>query len=133
METSSTNAEWCILNLETTGLFPSGHDWVVEIVLVLADHEGNLVTEWHSLVNPNRDLGPTSIHGITADLANEAPSFSELIGDILQLVNGRRLVAHNAGFDQRFLEAEFERAGVNPGQLDALCTMQIASGLGTGR
>ena len=125
--------EWCVVDLETTGLYPGGHDRVVEIAVVVADSDGHPVSEWHSLVNPGRDLGPTQVHRISADQANQAPSFSELVGDILQLFLGRRLVAHNASFDRRFLEAEFRRAGINLDPIHTLCTMQVASRLGIGR
>ena len=124
---------WCVVDLETTGLFPAGHDRIVEIACVVTEPDGTAEREWHSLVNPGRDLGPTSIHGITADLAIQAPTFADLAGDILDFASGRRLVAHNASFERRFLMAEFERAGIVFEDLDALCTMQMASRLGLGR
>ena len=125
--------EWCVVDLETTGLYPGRHDRVVEIAVVIANSAGNPIREWHSLVNPGRDLGPTRIHRINANQTNQAPSFSELVGDILKFFHGRRLVAHNASFDTRFLEAEFKRAGVGLAPIDTLCTMQVASSLGIGR
>ena len=56
-----------------------------------------------------------------------APAFAQIAPQLIELLAGRVLVAHNAGFDTRFLLAELERAGywVMP-NLVALCTMQLA-------
>ena len=130
---AGTGAEWCVVDLETTGLFPSRSNRVIEIALVAVSPDGEPVDEWHSLVNARRDLGETPIHGITAELVNQAPSFEDLLGDILRFIDGRRLVAHNAAFDRRFLEAEFERVGAALGMLETLCTMRLASRMGIAR
>lgn len=133
MPARTRSTEWCVVDLETTGIYPNGTDRVVEIALVVIDDSGNHLEEWHSLVNPHRDLGPSWIHGITADLTNQAPTFAELAGDIFHLIDGRRLAAHNASFERRFLNAEFERGELDIQELDLLCTMQIASRMGIGR
>lgn len=50
---------------------------VVEVAIVLVDGTGNTVYEWDTLLNPQRDVGPTDIHGLgPADLFN-APTFDE--------------------------------------------------------
>ncbi len=68
------------------------------------------VEEWCSLVNPQRDLGPQDIHGIQARDVRDAPTFSDRADDLAELLAGRTVVAHNLGFDSRFLAAEYERS-----------------------
>ena len=57
---------YAVVDVETTGLRPSWHDRVVEIAIVHVDDAGTIEAEWCTLVNPQRDLGPQHIHGITA-------------------------------------------------------------------
>jgi DNA polymerase-3 subunit epsilon len=45
---------------------------------------------------------------------------------LLDVLRGRVVVAHNVQFDQRFLQAEFTRAGIPLPELPAMCTMQLA-------
>ena len=75
-------AGFAVINLETTGLFPGGHDRVVEIGIVDLDPSLRLVAEWTTSVNPCRDIGPTNIHGITASEVIDAAVFAEIVGDV---------------------------------------------------
>lgn len=114
-----------IIDFETTGFIPEQSDRVVEVGLVLADPTGQIEYEWTTLVNPKRDIGASHIHGIQGrDLLN-APEFPEISPYLIELIDGRALVAHNAPFDMRFLYQELLRAGYN---LDdrpaALCSMK---------
>ena len=81
-----------------------------------------------TLVNPGRDVGARHIHGITAEDVAHAPMFG-LTGYLGDLVQGRVFVAHNASFDLRFIEAEFDAVGldVDIDQANCLCTMSLAS------
>ena len=116
---------FAVVDLETTGLFPGGHHRVIEVAVVHVSGDGQITGEWETLVNPSRDLGPQHIHGIAAADILDAPSFADIGPTLIEMLAGRVLVAHNASFDVRFLEAEFERLGywfsVSP-----LCTMQLA-------
>ncbi|MGI6566779.1 MAG: exonuclease domain-containing protein, partial [Limnochordia bacterium] len=89
---------------------------------------GNLVDEWETLVNPLREVGAAEIHGLTAADVYAAPTFDEILPELVSLLSGRMLVAHNLAFDARFLAAEFARAG-HAVELDGsagLCTMRVA-------
>lgn len=118
---------YTVVDLETTGLFPQMHDRIVEVAVVQLSDQGHLESEWSTLVNPERDVGPTEIHGITTRDVLQAPTFAEVAPHVLNEISGRTVVAHNARFDLRFLDAEFERADVgtvppSPG----LCTMELS-------
>jgi DNA polymerase-3 subunit epsilon len=119
---------YAVVDVETTGLKTSWHDRVVEIAVVRVDESGRTRDEWCTLVNPDRDLGPQEIHGITAAEARQAPSFADLAGQIVERLSGHTMVAHNLSFDAGFLIAEFDKLGhevpVDGGR--GLCTMQLA-------
>jgi len=119
---------YAVVDVETTGLRPSWHDRVVEVAVVHVDVHGNREREWCSLVNPERDMGPQSIHGITAAEARRAPTFAQLAGTIVDLLKGRVVVAHNLRFDAQFLRHEYDRLGfrVPIGFARGLCTMTLA-------
>jgi DNA polymerase III subunit epsilon len=118
---------YAVVDLETTGLKTSWHDRIVEIAVVRLDKFGQLRDEWCTLVNPDRDLGPQAIHGITAAEARTAPRFADLAGQVVERLAGHTVVAHNLHFDAGFLTAEFGKLGyqvpVAPGR--GLCTMRL--------
>jgi DNA polymerase-3 subunit epsilon len=95
---------YTVVDVETTGLFPQQHDRIVEIALVFVSDSGQVEGEWSTLVNPGRDIGPTSIHGIGAREVLDAPTFADVAGSLIRAVTGRTLVAHNARFDGQFLD-----------------------------
>ena len=117
---------YTVIDFETTGLFPQKHDRVVEIGVVYVSDDGEVQGEWSSLVNPQRDIGPTHIHGITAREVLSAPTFAELAPHVVQAVNGRTVVAHNVRFDLLFLYYELTRAGMDlvMPAVTGLCTME---------
>lgn len=122
-----TAAGFAVIDLETTGLFPGGHDRIVEIAVVHTDAQGTVTGAWETLVNPQRDLGPQRIHHIQASQILDAPTFDQIAGQLVELLRDRVLVAHNASFDVPFLLAELERAGAPMWQqAPTLCTMQLA-------
>ncbi|GAA2704012.1 exonuclease domain-containing protein [Actinoplanes palleronii] len=119
---------YAVVDLQTTGTRTSWHDRIVEIAIVRLDATGTVVDEWCTLVNPDRDLGPQSLHGITGAEARRAPVFAEVAGQIAERLAGQLLVAHNLLFDAGFLLAEFGKLGVTVPVDDdwGLCTMRLA-------
>jgi DNA polymerase-3 subunit epsilon len=117
---------YAVIDVETTGLRASWHDRIIEIAVVHLDERGRVQSEWCSLINPDRDLGPQQIHGISAAEAGRAPTFAQLAGEIAARLRGRTPVAHNLAFDALFLGAEFRRLGVPVDARHGLCTMQLA-------
>lgn len=120
---------YAVIDLETTGFAYNGNDRVVEIGVVHLNDDGRQEGEWTTLVNPKRDLGAQHIHGIDATDARIAPSFEEIAGDLVDVLAGRVLAAHNSVFDVSFLIAEYGRAGwplaLTPDL--TLCTMTLAN------
>lgn len=116
---------YVVVDLETTGFSPTRQDRVVEIGVVAVDLRGGIEDRWCTLVNPERDMGATHVHGITAADVLSAPTFRQIAPRLLEATAGRTLVAHNARFDLSFLQAELARAGYNlePGT-PHVCTME---------
>ncbi|QCU79491.1 DNA polymerase III subunit epsilon [Citricoccus sp. SGAir0253] len=123
------SGHFAVIDTETTGLFPGGHDRIVEIAIVTMDRQGSVVERWETLVNPGRDLGKQSLHGIRAADILEAPRFADIADELSWRLSGSVVVAHNLSFDARFLLAEFGRTQVRVPE-DALhggvCTMRLA-------
>lgn len=118
------------VDCETTGFHPNAHHRIIELAIVSLDASCQPAETWCTLLRPDRDLGPTEIHGIRGRDLVDAPSFDEVLGEVLDRVAGRVLVAHNATFDRIFLEYELARAGVEVSELPAVCTMRLAALVG---
>jgi len=110
-DTDWRTAPIVVIDFETTGLDPT-LDRVLEMGLVTFDG-GELVGRQNWLINPQIPVPEEArrIHGISdEDLAN-APRFEEVFPEALALLSNRLPVAYNAGFDKKFLHAEFARLG----------------------
>lgn len=110
-----------VVDVETTGL--GSHDKIVEIAVITLDPTTwETVDEYDTLINPERDVGPTGIHGITASMVEIAPVFEEVIAAVARRLHSAILIAHNLAFDSRMLRSEFERSGVTIDMGKGLCT-----------
>jgi DNA polymerase-3 subunit epsilon len=114
-----------VVDLETTGLGPS-QERILELGIVCLAPAGEVLEEWTSRFNPEGRMGATHVHGITAQDVSGAPLFRDCVGEIVGLLRGRVLVAHNAVFDVAFLRAEFDRAGWSLPEVPAFCTLQAS-------
>src|SRR5947209_1179903 len=106
-------AGWAVIDVETSG-FKRGSARVISLAVLALDADGHVEQSVVSLLNPGVDPGPTHIHGLTAEMLEDQPQFSEMVGDVVDLVRGRTLVAHNVAFDYGFLTSEADLAGVDP-------------------
>ena len=96
---------------ETTGIKPK-KDKIIEI----AAYDPISQKEFVSFINPLMPIPPeaSAIHHITDEMVSTAPSFKKVAFDFIDFCQGDVvLIAHNNdSFDQLFLEAEFEAAGI---------------------
>jgi len=129
MPLSFAHGSIAVLDVETTGLHPKGGNRIIEIAIVVIGPNGVVEKEFVSLVNPNRDVGPTKIHNIYASDVINAPRFEDIAGHILEALQGCVAIAgHNVRFDKGFLQHEFERLGVTLPEYFSLCTMYLSGG-----
>lgn len=116
-----------VVDLETTGIFPGGHDRIIEIALLRFRPDSGVVEdEYTTLVNPKRDIGRADIHGICAGDLLHAPEFDEVAGDISHRLCGAIVAGHNVRFDLDFLRAEYGRIGAEMPEFPTLCTLRLA-------
>ncbi len=118
--------DFVVLDFETTGL--RNEDTIIEIGYVWV-RDGEIVDTRSTLINPNRPISRriTQITGITNAMVKEAPQLSEVIEKFNKFLNKKIIVAHNAGFDMRFLNNALSEAGLS--RIDQyICTMRMFRG-----
>ena len=99
------------VDTETTGLRPDS-ERIIEIGAVRFSING-VEDTFSTLIYPEKTLSPliTSLTGITYGMLESQPLFTEIADDFISFIEGSKLIAHNAGFDMRFLNMELLRAG----------------------
>lgn len=120
------DSSFVVVDLETTGLVPK-LDHIIEIAAVKVV-KGEIVEEWHSLVNPGIFIPDevTQYTGITNDMIQDAPSFSDLTGDYLNFLADGIFVAHNVDFDRDFVNEHLMKLEMDIMPNPYLCTIQLA-------
>ncbi|TKB49874.1 3'-5' exonuclease [Ferrimonas sediminicola] len=115
-----------VLDFETTGLSPNQGDRAIEIGAVKL-HRGEVVDRFSQLMNPGFRVSGfiESYTGITNGMLAGAPGCGEVMAAFADFIDGCNLVAHNASFDQRFLDAELAAIGRDYAG-DFVCSMLLA-------
>ncbi|WP_373488385.1 DNA polymerase III subunit epsilon [Blastomonas sp.] len=105
-----------IFDTETTGLSPDEGHRMVEIGCI--EMVGRIATgrTFHAYFNPQMPMPPEAerVHGLADVFLADKPLFGARAEDLLTFLGDAQLVAHNAGFDMRFLNAELGRVGAGP-------------------
>ncbi|MFN8101579.1 MAG: DEDDh family exonuclease [Mycobacterium sp.] len=122
---------WVVIDVETSGFHPS-QARVISVAALALDAQGRVEQSVVSLLNPGVDPGPTHVHGLTAEMLEDQPTFAEIAGDLATLLRGRTLVAHNAAFDYGFLAAEADAAGAELPIDSVMCTVELTRRLDLG-
>lgn len=104
-------ASIAVVDLETTGLVPGG-DRIVEISIVRVEPNGEIRLVLDTLVNPQRPVSGTEIHGIHDEDVAGAPTFADIAGDVARALHGSVFAAYNVYFDARFIQHELSRLGL---------------------
>ena len=113
------------VDLETTGGRPT-KDRITEIAIVRTI-DGEVVDRWESLIDPDCHI-PEMIQriiGITPDMVKGAPTFDEVLPEVMGRLEGFVFVAHNARFDAGFLKNAYKRAG-EEFSYPVLCTVKLS-------
>ncbi len=116
---------YLLLDLETTGATPL-KDRITEIALIRFE-DGQEVDRWQTLVNPETNIPDfiQSLTGITNEMVEDAPTFEQVAGELLDYLDDAVMCAHNVRFDHGFLKAEFKRIGITLKQ-KVLCTVKLS-------
>ena len=127
------DASFVVFDLETTGL-SAARDSICELGAVRVQAL-ELVDSFQSLVKPAVPL-PEPVANLTGLLERDlrrAPSVSTVVRGFLAFAGDDLLVAHNARFDQRFLERQLLRLHGRRLREPPLCTAALARRLLEGR
>jgi DNA polymerase-3 subunit epsilon len=107
-----------VFDTETTGVFPDHEeerqrDRIVEIGCVEIVNLERTGREFHAYLNPERDVPEevVRVHGLRLEFLRSHRRFSETAEEFLTFIGDSPLVAHNASFDQGFVNAELRRCG----------------------
>lgn len=108
-----------LFDTETTGVFPDHveerqRDRIVEIGCVEIVNLERTGREFHAYINPERDVPEevVRVHGLRAEFLRTHKRFADIVDDFLAFIGDAPLVAHNASFDQGFLNAELRRCAL---------------------
>lgn len=94
---------YIVLDIETTGR--SSYSKIIEFTGLKYEDE-KLIDEYTTLINPTTNIPSviTQKTGITNDMVKDAPQIKEVIGKIVDFINGQTLVGYNiASFDVPFI------------------------------
>ena len=96
---------------------------------VVVVENGEIKERYHSLIKPpDNEYLPFNIiiHGIKPEMTQDAPEFGEIWPDVVKLLKGRRIFAHNCSFDASVLKESLAFCGVNAPQFEYSCSVQLA-------
>jgi len=99
-----------VMDTETTGLDPFSGDRVVEIGGVELINHLPTGRVYHQYINPERDMPieAFNVHGLSNEFLSDKPVFKRVAQEFLDFVGNDKMVIHNASFDMKFMNAEFE-------------------------
>ena len=102
-----------VLDTETTGLDPNAGHRLVEIACIELLNNVPTGAFFHKYVNPERDIPAEAyaVHKLSLEFLSSKPLFAEVADEFLEFMGDSPLIAHNAEFDCKFVNAELERCG----------------------
>ncbi len=111
-----------VFDTETTGLDPQRGDRMVEIGCLEMVNRVATGRTFHAYFNPERPMPAEAeaVHGLSDIFLSDKPRFGDRVADLLEFIADSPLVAHNAGFDFSFLNAELAICG-----LEAVCKSRM--------
>lgn len=115
-----------VIDFETTGMSPDRGDRATEVAVVLV-RDGEILDSYQSLMSTGAYIPAfiTELTGITNAMVRGAPPAKKVMVELAKFVGAVPLVAHNASFDSKFLDAEWARVGHVREQQFA-CSMLLA-------
>jgi len=115
-----------ILDFETTGLSPDQGDRAIEIGAVRLIN-GEVTEEFQQLMNPGRRVSSfiEDYTGISNDMLKGAAPCPQVMSSFVSFIGDDNLIAHNAAFDKRFLDAELSLIPANYSG-DFSCSLLLA-------
>lgn len=105
-----------LFDTETTGFDPDMGDRIIEIAALELIDDLPTGEAYHVLIHPERDIPPeaTKVHGFRIEDLEGKPKFAEVADGFLEFIGDSPMIAHNARFDFKFVNAELKACGREP-------------------
>ena len=99
------------LDTETTGLSPNDGDRILEIACIETKDLIPTKKIFHKLINPERKVSQEAfkVHGFSNEFLQDKQKFKEIAEELLEFIDGKKLIIHNAPFDIGFLNNELKK------------------------
>jgi DNA polymerase III subunit epsilon len=107
-------AEFCVIDLEMTGLDPEVDEIISFAALQIVGGRLRLDKLCYQLIRPRRmpDAETIRIHGLRGSDLVDAPALSHVLDELLEAVTGKALVAHVAQVERAFLDTALQGHGL---------------------
>ncbi len=121
---------YCVLDLETTGLSPYENE-IIEIAM-LRVRSGSVQQIFQTLVHPEHRISRfiTNLTGISNEMVETSPAIEDVIGDAFQFLGEDLIVGHNVSFDLRFLSGSSSPVSPTPSRISRRSSTSTASATG---
>ena len=115
-----------VLDFETTGMSPNVGARPTEVAAVCIEN-GRIVDRFQSLMYAGVYVPAfiTALTGITNSMVRNAPPIYQVMRELHAFIDGQPIVAHNASFDRKFLEAEWRHLRL-PNSSALLCSLLLS-------
>ncbi len=119
--------EYAVVDVETTG-GPHRRGHRITEIAIYQVRGGVVADTYRTLVNPGRTIPPRIevLTGISNHVVSSAPYFDQIAPDVLERLEGRIFVAHNARFDWGFVSQQLADAMGEVPRVERLCTVRMA-------
>lgn len=114
-----------IVDIETTG--QSAQNGKITEIAIYVHNGTKVVDSFVTLINPECHIPYfiTKLTGIDNHMVAHAPRFYEVAKKVVELTQGTTFVAHNASFDYRFIQQEYQRLGYEY-KRKTMCTVKLS-------
>jgi len=127
LDTPLREAPMVYVDVETTGLSVARGDRICEVAALRVEG-GEVRDAYQHLIDPQHAMsaGARAVHGISDAMLDGAPTFKQVVGDMIDLLEGAVFVGHNAPFDLDFVSSEVRRSGHDMPPTVALDTLRLS-------
>lgn len=91
--------------------------------------DNKVISTLHRLIRPQPNYyihAFTDIHGLSAEMTDDQPTFDKVWQEIGPLLDGKLLVAHNVGFDLGVLRATLAHYDLPVPNFEYLCSLVVS-------
>lgn len=117
---------YVVIDIETSGINPDKDEIIRLSALKIVS--GETADEFSSFVKPRSHLsaGVERLTGFTNKLLEDKQPINVVLPDFLEFIGNLTLVAHNVGFDLKFINAALEKMNMPPLKNETVDTLSLA-------